>query len=55
MGQQAVRVARRLRIPVVLFTHQNVELPLPLFTRWRRRRALRRLRGAVAGSEGRRR
>ncbi|HEU5261150.1 MAG TPA: glycosyltransferase [Gemmatimonadales bacterium] len=52
MGQQVVHLARRLRLPVVQFTHCNVPLPLPLFARWRRRRTLHRLVGAVAGSEG---
>jgi glycosyltransferase involved in cell wall biosynthesis len=51
-AQQVVRTARRLGIPVVLYTRQNVDLPLPLFARLRRRRALRRLRGAVGGSGG---
>src|SRR5207245_9501843 len=50
--QQVVRVARKLKLPVVLFTFQNVEVSLPLFPRVRRRRALRRLRGAIAGSAG---
>jgi L-malate glycosyltransferase len=51
-SQQVVRVARKLKLPVVLFTVQNVELPLPLFARARRGRALRRLKGAIAGSGG---
>src|SRR5256712_4422679 len=50
--QQVVRVARKLKLPVVLFTLQNVELPLRLFPRARRRRTLRRLKGAVGGSAG---
>ena len=50
--QQVVRVARKLKLPVVLFTLQNVELPLRLFPRARRRRTLRRLKGAIAGSAG---
>lgn len=52
LAQQVVRVARKLRIPVVLFTHRNVELPLPFLVRWHRKRALRRLAGVMAGSEG---
>src|SRR6184192_1226417 len=36
--QQVVRVARKLKFPVVLFTLQNVELSLRLFPRARRRR-----------------
>jgi len=50
--QQVVRVARKLKLPVVLFTLQNVDVPLPFFPRVRRRRALRRLKGAIAGSGG---
>src|SRR5216117_1689987 len=50
--QQVVRVARKLKLPVVLFTLQNVDVSLPLFPRVRRRRALRRLKGAIAGSGG---
>src|SRR5207302_9843400 len=49
-AQQVVRAARYLGLPAVLFTHQNVELPLPWFARRRRRRMLRRLTGAIAGS-----
>jgi glycosyltransferase involved in cell wall biosynthesis len=52
VGQQAVRIARKLRLPVVLFTRQNADVPLPWFSGWRRRRALRRLKGAIAGSAG---
>lgn len=50
-ARQVVRVARHLRLPAVLFTHQNVALPLPPLARWRQRRMLRRLKGAIAGSE----
>ena len=50
--QQVVRVARKLKFPVVLLTLQNVELSLRLFPRARRRRTLRRLKGAIAGSAG---
>ncbi len=47
-----VRAARQLKLPAVLFTHQNVAVPLPWLGGWRRNRTLRRLRGAIAGSEG---
>jgi len=50
-ARQVVRVARHLRLPAVLFTHQNVALPLPPLARWRQRRTLRRLKGVIAGSE----
>src|SRR2546428_4429260 len=50
-ARQVVRVARHLRLPAVLFTHQNVPLPLPPLARWRQRRTLRRLKGVIAGSE----
>src|SRR6266446_6672570 len=51
-ARQVVRAARQLKLPAVLFTHQNVGLPLPWLAGWRRNRTLRRLRGAIAGSEG---
>ena len=51
-ARQVVRAARSLRLPAVLFTHQNVPVHLPWLARWRRARTLRRLRGAIAGSEG---
>jgi len=51
-ARQTVRAARQLKLPAVLFTHQNVEVPLPWLAGWRRNRTLRRLRGAIAGSEG---
>jgi glycosyltransferase involved in cell wall biosynthesis len=51
-ARQVVRAARQLAVPAVLFTHQNVELQLPWLAGWRRTRTLRRLRGAIAGSEG---
>src|SRR2546426_1388312 len=47
---QVVRAARRLKIPTVLFTRQNVTPSDGLFAAWRRSRTLRRLRGAIAGS-----
>src|SRR5216110_3324844 len=51
-ARQVVRAARSLRLPAVLFTYQNVPVHLPWLARWRRARTLRRLRGAIAGSEG---
>jgi len=48
-ARQAVAVAGRLGIPAVLFSADSVRR-LPLFTRWRRRRLLRRLRGFLAGN-----
>src|SRR2546430_9326328 len=51
-ARQVVRAARQLSLPAVLFTHQNVALALPWLAGWRRNRTLRRLRGAIAGSEG---
>ena len=52
VGPQVVRAARKLRLSVVLFSRENVDLPLPVLVRWRRRRTLRRLKGAIAASEG---
>jgi len=49
-ARQAVTVAGRLGIPAVLFSSDNLSHRLPLFTRWRRRRLLRRLRGFLAGN-----
>src|SRR2546426_8616122 len=43
--------ARRLGIPVVLFTHQNVELDQGWWAHWKQRRMLRKLTGVVAGSD----
>src|SRR5216110_2965052 len=43
--------ARRLAIPVVLLTHQNVDLDLGWWAGWKHRRILRRLKGLVAGSD----
>jgi glycosyltransferase involved in cell wall biosynthesis len=51
VARQVIAAARHLAIPVVLFTHQNVDPRLPLLERWSRRRILRRLKGLVAGSE----
>jgi len=50
-ARQVIKASRRLAIPVVLFTHQNVDPRLPVLERWSRRRTLRRLKGLVAGSE----
>ncbi len=50
-AQQVVRLARRLKTPVVLYTWENQPRRYSLLTRWRRRRTLRRLRGVAAGSE----
>src|SRR5256885_3344210 len=49
-AQQVVRAARYLGLPAILFTRQNVDLPLPWLARRRRRRMLRRIKGAIAGS-----
>src|SRR5207249_844149 len=46
-ARQAVTVAGRLGIPAVLFSADNLSRRLPLFTRWRRRRLLKRLRGVL--------
>jgi len=51
VARQVIKAARHLDIPVVLFTHQNVDPRLPILQRWGRRRTLRRLKGVVAGSE----
>src|SRR5207247_2557854 len=51
-ARQVVRAARQLKLPAVLFTHQNVAVPLPWLGGWRRNRTLRRLRGAIAGGAG---
>ena len=50
-AKQVLAAARRLAIPVVLFTHQNVELELGWWERWQHRRMLRRFKGVVAGSD----
>ncbi len=50
-ARQVVRAACALALPAVLFTHHNVDVPLPFFAAWRRRRMLRRAKGAIAGSE----
>src|SRR5919108_4341289 len=50
-ARQVLGAARRLSIPVVLFTHQNVDPQLDWWLRWKHRRLLRRLSGLVAGSD----
>ena len=50
-ARQVLAAARRLTIPVVLFTHQNVDPELGWWARWKHRRMLRRLTGLVAGSD----
>src|SRR2546430_14785441 len=50
-ARQVLAAARRLAIPVVLFTRQNVDLELGWWARWQHRRMLRRLTGLVAGSD----
>src|ERR1700694_4880589 len=50
-ARQVLSAARRLAIPVVLLTHQNVALPLGWWDRWGHRRMLRRFKGLVAGSD----
>ena len=48
---QTVNAARKLSIPAVVFTTQNLDVRLPFLMRWRRRRTLGRGRGVIAGSE----
>ena len=50
-ARQVFSAARRLQIPVVLMTHQNVDLQLGWWERWKYRRMLRKLTGLVAGSD----
>ena len=50
-ARQVLGAARRLGIPVVLFTHQNVELEQGWWAHWKQRRRLRKLTGLVAGSD----
>jgi glycosyltransferase involved in cell wall biosynthesis len=50
-ARQALTAARRLSIPVVLFTQQNVAGDRGWWERWQQRRMLRRLTGLVAGSD----
>ena len=51
VAKQVVGAARRLSIPVVLLTHQNVDLQLDWWLRWKHRRLLRKLTGLVAASD----
>ena len=50
-ARQAFKAAKRLGIPVVLFTHQNVTLDQGWWANWKQRRMLRKLTGLVAGSD----
>ena len=50
-ARQVFSAARRLGIPLVLLSHQNVEPQLDWWLAWKRRRLLRRLTGLVAGSD----
>src|SRR5437899_8901949 len=50
-ARQVLGAARRLGIPVVLFTHQNVDLEQGWWAHWKQRRMLRKLTGLVAGSD----
>jgi len=51
MARQLVRVAARLHVPTVIVTEANVD-GATWVERWRRRRVLRRLAGALAASDG---
>src|SRR5881392_2896125 len=50
-AKQVFGAARRLGIPVVLFTQQNVPRDQGWWDAWKQRRMLRRLTGLVAGSD----
>ncbi|MEX2155297.1 MAG: glycosyltransferase [Gemmatimonadales bacterium] len=50
-ARQVLAAARRLAIPVVIYTHHNVDLELGWWGRWQHRRMLRRFKGVVAGSD----
>jgi glycosyltransferase involved in cell wall biosynthesis len=52
-ARQVFSAARRLGLPVVLYTHQNVETAPDQgwWTRWTQRRMLRKLTGLIAGSD----
>jgi glycosyltransferase involved in cell wall biosynthesis len=52
VARQMVRLAARLRVPTVLVTTANVDGTGSWLERWRRRRTLRRLAGALAASAG---
>jgi glycosyltransferase involved in cell wall biosynthesis len=49
--RQIFTASRRLAIPVVLFTRQNVLPNTGFFDRWSHRRMLRKLKGVVAASD----
>ena len=50
-ARQVFGAARGLGIPVVLYTHQNVEVAQGWWAHFKQRRMLRRLKGLVAGSD----
>jgi glycosyltransferase involved in cell wall biosynthesis len=50
-ASQVLSACRRLGIPVVLYTHQNVDLAQGWWKHWKQRRMLRKLTGLVAGSD----
>src|SRR5213075_430870 len=50
-AKQVFGAARRLGIPVVLFTQQNVPRDQGWWDAWKQRRMLRKLTGLVAGSD----
>jgi len=52
LARQLVRLASRLRVPTVIVTESNVHGAHTLLERFRRRRTLRRLAGALAASDG---
>jgi glycosyltransferase involved in cell wall biosynthesis len=52
LARQLVRLAGRLRVPIVLVTAANTDGRRSWVDRWQRRRTLRRLAGALAASTG---
>ena len=50
-ARQVFSAARRLGVPLVLFTHQNVEPQLDWWLAWKQSRMLRKLTGLIAGSD----
>lgn len=52
LARQLVRIAARLKVPTVIVTEANVDGERTWMERWRRRRVLRRLAGALAASDG---
>lgn len=50
-ARQVIAAARRLAIPVVLLSHQNVQHEMGWWGHWKHRRMLRRLKGFIAGSD----